>query len=56
MEYKITYNFWKAIWNIRVCAKWMYFVKNTQLLLEFSFAIPGSTAAIETVFAITNAL
>jgi hypothetical protein len=27
-----------------------------QLILEFSFAIPGTAAAIEGVFAITNAL
>jgi hypothetical protein len=27
MEYKITYNFWKVVSNIRVCVKWMYFVK-----------------------------
>jgi hypothetical protein len=34
----------------------MYFVKNTQLILEFSFAIPGTNAAVERVFSITNAL
>jgi hypothetical protein len=34
----------------------MYFVKNTQLILEFSFAIPGTSAATERVFCITNAL
>jgi hypothetical protein len=34
----------------------MYFVKNTQLILEFSFAIPGTSAAIERVFSITDAL
>jgi uncharacterized protein YpiB (UPF0302 family) len=32
------------------------FVKNTQLILEFSFAIPGTSPAIETVFSITNAM
>jgi hypothetical protein len=31
-------------------------LKNTQLILEFSFAIPGTSAAIERVFAITDAL
>jgi hypothetical protein len=31
-------------------------LKNTQLILEFSFAIPGSSAAIERAFSITNAL
>jgi hypothetical protein len=31
-------------------------LKNIQLILEFSFAIPGTRAAIERVFSITNAL
>jgi hypothetical protein len=31
-------------------------LKNTQLILEFSFAIPGTRAAIERVFYITDAL
>jgi hypothetical protein len=31
-------------------------LKNTQLILEFSFAIPGTSAATERVFSITNAL
>jgi hypothetical protein len=31
-------------------------LKNTQLILELSFAIPGTSAAIERVFSITNAL
>jgi hypothetical protein len=31
-------------------------LKNIQLILESSFAIPGTSAAIEGVFAITNAL
>jgi hypothetical protein len=31
-------------------------LKHTQLILEFSFDIPGTSAAIERVFAITNAL
>jgi hypothetical protein len=31
-------------------------LKNTQLILEFSFAIPGTSAAIERVFSIINAL
>jgi hypothetical protein len=56
MEYKITYYFWKVVWKIQVSAKWMYFVKKTQLILEFSFAIPGTSGAIERVFSITNAL
>jgi hypothetical protein len=34
----------------------MYFVKNTQLILEFSFVIPGTSAATERVFSMTNAL
>jgi hypothetical protein len=56
MEYKITYNFWKVVWNIRVCAKWKYFFKKTQLISESSFAIPGTSAATERIFFITNAL
>jgi hypothetical protein len=31
-------------------------LKNIQLILEFSFAIPGTSAAIERVFSITNVL
>jgi hypothetical protein len=31
-------------------------LKNTQLILEFFFAIPGTNATIERVFSITNAL
>jgi hypothetical protein len=31
-------------------------LKNTQFILESSFAIQGTTAAIERVFSITNAL
>jgi hypothetical protein len=31
-------------------------LKNIQLILEFSFAIPGTSAAIERIFSITNAL
>jgi hypothetical protein len=31
-------------------------LKNTQLILEFSFAIPGTSAAIERVFSVINAL
>jgi hypothetical protein len=34
----------------------MYFVKNIQLVLESSLAIPGTSAAIERVFSITNAM
>jgi hypothetical protein len=34
----------------------MYFVKIIQVILEFSFAIPGTSAAIERVFSITDAL
>jgi hypothetical protein len=30
-------------------------LKNTQLISKFSFAIPGTSAAIERVFSITNA-
>jgi hypothetical protein len=31
-------------------------LKNTQLILKFSFAIPGTSTAIERVFSITNTL
>jgi hypothetical protein len=31
-------------------------LKNIQLILEFCFTIPGTSAAIERVFSITNAL
>jgi hypothetical protein len=31
-------------------------LKNIQMILEFSFAIPGTSAAIERVFSTTNAL
>jgi hypothetical protein len=31
-------------------------LKNTQLILEISFAIPATSGAVERVFAITNAL
>jgi hypothetical protein len=31
-------------------------LKTTQLILEFSFAIPGTNAAIERLFSITNGL
>jgi hypothetical protein len=31
-------------------------LKNTLLILEFSFTIPGTSAAIERVFTVTNAL
>jgi hypothetical protein len=31
-------------------------LKNTQLILEFSFAIPGTSAVMERVLSITNAL
>jgi hypothetical protein len=31
-------------------------LKNIQLILEFSFAIPGTSAAIERVFSVTNGL
>jgi hypothetical protein len=34
----------------------MYFVKNTQLILELSFATPGTSAGMERVFSVTNAL
>jgi hypothetical protein len=34
----------------------MYFVTNIQLISEFSFAIPCTSAAIERLFSITNAL
>jgi hypothetical protein len=56
MEYKITYNFWEVIWNIRVFV-WSERIslKNTQVILEFSFAIPGNSAATER-FSFTNAL
>jgi hypothetical protein len=31
-------------------------LKSTQLILEFSFAFPGTSAAIERVFSVTSAL
>jgi hypothetical protein len=31
-------------------------LKNTQLTLEFSFTVPGTSAAIERVFSVTDAL
>jgi hypothetical protein len=31
-------------------------LKNTQLILEFSFAFPGTSTAIERVFSVTSAL
>jgi hypothetical protein len=31
-------------------------LKNPQLILEFSFAIPGSSAAMESVFSVTHPL
>jgi hypothetical protein len=31
-------------------------LKNMHIILEFSFAIPGTSAAMESVFSITNAL
>jgi hypothetical protein len=34
----------------------MYFFKKTQLILEFSFAIPSTSAAILRVLSITNPL
>jgi hypothetical protein len=34
----------------------MYFGKKIQLILEFSFAIPGTSAAIERVFYMASAL
>jgi hypothetical protein len=34
----------------------MYFTKKIQIILEFSFAIPGISAAIERVFSIINVL
>jgi hypothetical protein len=55
MEYRITtFERWPEIFEFvrNECIS----LKNTQLILEFSFAIPGATAAIERVFSITNAL
>jgi hypothetical protein len=34
----------------------MYFIKKAQLILEFSFAIPGTSAATKRVLSITSAL
>jgi hypothetical protein len=47
MELKITYNFWNVVWNIRVCAKSMYFVKKHTTHFGILFVIPGTSAAIE---------
>jgi hypothetical protein len=55
MEYKITtFERWSEIFEFvrSECIS----LKNTQLILEFSFVIPGTSAAIERVFSITNAL
>jgi hypothetical protein len=56
MEHKITYKFgrWSAIFEFvrSECIS----LKNTQLILEFSFAIPGTSAALERECSITNAL
>jgi hypothetical protein len=54
MEYKITaFERWSEIFEFvrSVCIS----LKNIQLILEFSSAIPGTGAAIERVFSITNA-
>jgi hypothetical protein len=45
----------KVVWNIRVCAKWIYFVKK-QFILELCFAIPGTSATIEKVLSTSSAL
>jgi hypothetical protein len=54
MEYKATFERWSEIFELvrSECIS----LKNTQLVLEFSFAIPCTSAAIERVFSITNAL
>jgi uncharacterized protein (DUF1697 family) len=49
-----TFEWWSEIFE-SVRSECISF-KNTQLILEFSFAIPGTSAAIERVFCITNAL
>jgi hypothetical protein len=49
-----TFERWSEIFGFvrRECIS----LNNIQLILEFSFAIPGTSAAIERVFSITNAL
>jgi hypothetical protein len=55
MEYKITtFERWSQIFEF--VRSESISLKNTQLNLEFSFAIPGTSAATERVFSITNAL
>jgi hypothetical protein len=49
MEYKITtFERWSEIFEFvrSVCIS----LKNTQLILEFSFAIPGTSAVMESIF------
>jgi hypothetical protein len=56
MEYKITYKFerlseiFKFVWSECIS------LKNTHLILEFSFLIPSISAAIESAYSITNVL
>jgi hypothetical protein len=55
VEYKITsFERWSQIFEFvrSECTS----LKNTQLFLELSFAIPGTSAGIEREFSITNAL
>jgi hypothetical protein len=49
-----TFERWPEIYKFVLCE--CISLKNIQLILEFSFAIPGTSAAIGRVFSITNAL
>jgi hypothetical protein len=55
MEYKTTYNFerWSEIFEFVQSES--ISLKNKQLILEFSFTIPATGAAIQRVFSIANA-
>jgi hypothetical protein len=55
MEYKIIYNFWKVP-EIFEFVRSECILLHTLFISEFSFAIPGTRAAIERVFSTTNAL
>jgi hypothetical protein len=55
MEYKIT-TFERQSEIFEFVRSECISLKNTQLIFEFSFAIPGTSAAIERVFSITKSL
>jgi hypothetical protein len=55
MKCKITYNFERLSEIFDFVAGEGISLKNTHLILEFSFAIPGTSVSLERVFSITNA-